>query len=109
VLSGLNGDEDGRLLNYRIVAQSAEEVQDVRNAPAISMGPYLISSGQTELLNTISIYSQRGESRDQLRLLYMNATAIRIWREMGKRLTTIGARHRPPSTALLTFGVPFSE
>lgn len=109
MLSGLTGDEAGRSLNYQIVAQSAEEVQDVQNAPTISMGLYLISSGQTELLTMISIYSQWGESRDQLRLLYMNATAIRIWREMGKRPTMIGAQHRPPSTALLTFGVPFSE
>jgi hypothetical protein len=31
----------GRLrtaLNYEIVAQSAEEVQDIQNAPAVSMG-----------------------------------------------------------------------
>jgi len=56
-------------LNYQIVAQSTEEVQDIQNAPAISMGPYLIESEQVKLLTTISIYTQQGESRDQVRLL----------------------------------------
>ena len=95
--------------NYEIVAQSAEEMQDTQNAPAVSMGPYLIESGQTRLLTTISIYSQRGENREQIRLLYMNAVALRVWKAMGKRPRLIGAQHRPPRNALLTFGVPFSE
>jgi hypothetical protein len=69
----------------------------------------LIESGQTRLLTTISIYSQRGENRDQIRLLYMNATALRIWKAMGRNPTMVGAQHRPPRTALLMYGVPFSE
>jgi len=96
-------------LNYQIVAQSAEEVQNTENAPAVSMGPYLLASGQTGLLRTISIYSLRGESREQIRLLYMNAPAIRVWRSMGKAPNVVGSQARPPHTALLTFGVPFSE
>ena len=96
-------------LNYEIVAQSAEEVHDLQNAPAVSMGPYLIASEQTQLLTTISIYSQRGVSREQIRLLYMNTAALLIWKAMGRRPNMIGARHRPPKTALLAFGVPFSE
>lgn len=109
LLSSLNGGDARSSLNYETVAQSAEEIQDDGNAPAVSMGPWLIDSGQTHLLTTISIYSQRGESREQIRLLYMNATALRIWRAMGKRPRVISAQHRPPSTALLTYGVPFSE
>lgn len=96
-------------LNYEIVAQSAEEVQDIQNAPAISMGQYLIESDQVKLLTTISIYAQHGESRDQVRLLYMNAAALLIWKAMGKQPKLIGFLHRPPKTALLAFGVPFSE
>ena len=96
-------------LNYQIVAQSTEEVQDIQNAPAISMGPYLIESDQVKLLTTISIYTQHGESRDQVRLLYMNATALLIWKAMGRQPTLLGFLHRPPKTALLAFGVPFSE
>jgi len=96
-------------LNYEIVAQSAEEVQNIQNAPAVSMGPYLIDSGQTQLLTTISIYAQRGETREQTRLLFMNAVALRIWTVMGKQPKLIGAQHRPDKTALLAFGVPFSE
>ena len=95
--------------NYQIVAQSAEEVQNIQNSPSVSMAPYLIESGQTRLLNTISIYSLRGESRDQVRLLYMNVTAIRVWKEMGRVPKIIGQQIRPPHTALLAFGVPFSE
>jgi DNA-binding protein H-NS len=96
-------------LNYQIVAQSAEDVQNIQNAPAVSIGPYLNESGQNRLLTAISIYSLRGESREQVRLLYMNATAIRVWKGMGKTPKIIGEQSRPPRTALLAFGVPFSE
>jgi hypothetical protein len=109
LLFSLDGECSRRSLNYEIVAQSAEEVQDTQNAPAVSMGPYLIESGQTQLLTTISIYSERGESREQVRLLYMNAVALRVWNAMGKKPSLIGAQYRPPRTSLLTFGVPFSE
>ena len=109
VLFDLEEEHSQRSLNYEIVAQSAEEVQDIQNAPAVSMGPYLIESGQTQLLTTISIYSLRGESREQVRLLYMNAVALRVWKAMGKRPNLVGAQHRPPKIALLAFGVPFSE
>lgn len=93
---------------YQIIAQSAEDVQSIENAPAVSMGPYLLKSGRTTLFTTISVYSVRGESRKQLRLLYMNAAAVQLWKEMGKMPNIIGARNRPPHAALLTFGVPFS-
>jgi len=96
-------------MNYTVIAQSANDVQDIQNAPSVSMGPYLIASGQTRLLTTLSIYSLRGNSREQVRLLYMNATALRLWKEMGKQPTMIDAQHRPPHAALLSFGVPFSE
>ena len=109
LLFSLDPERSRRSVNYEIVAQSADEVQDIHNAPAVSMGPFLIESGQTQLLTTISIYSQRGESREQIRLLYMNAAAVLIWKVMGKRPTLIGAQHRPPQTALLVFSVPFSE
>ena len=94
---------------YHVIAQGVEEVQNLENAPALSMQQYLQESGKTSLLRTISVYSLRGESREQLRLLYMNAPAIRVWRQMGKVPTVIGSQARPPHTALLTFGVPFSE
>ena len=93
---------------YHVIAQSAEEVQNVENAPALSMQPYLQQSGQTRLLRTISIYSLRGDSREQMRLLYMNAAAIRVWRQMGKAPNIIGSQTRPPQAAALTLGVPFS-
>src|ERR1700746_3260372 len=71
-------------LNYQIIAQSADDVQDIENAPAVSMVPYLLKSGQIRLLTKISVYSLRGESREQVRLLYMNAVAIQVWEEIGK-------------------------
>ena len=96
-------------LNYQVVAQSALDVQNIENSPAVSMGPYLLKSGQIRLLTAISIYSLRGESREQLRLLYMNATAIRVWEEMGNIPKIISTQVRPPRTAILAFGVPFSK
>jgi hypothetical protein len=109
LLSSLSAENSPPDLNYQIIAQSAEDMQNVENAPAVSMGPYLLKSGQTSLLTTISIYSLRGENRQQLRLLYMNAAAIQVWKEMGQAPNVICARHRPPHAALLMFGVPFSE
>ena len=52
--------------NYEIVAQSAEEVQDIQNAPAISMEQFLIESDQVKLPTTISIYTQHGESHARI-------------------------------------------
>jgi hypothetical protein len=109
LLARLMSKHSGPALSYQIVAQSAEEVQNTENAPAVSIGPYLLASGQTGLLRTISIYSLRGESREQVRLLYMNASAIRVWRSMGKTPYVIGSEARPPQAALLTYGVPFSQ
>ncbi|MGA9062982.1 MAG: hypothetical protein WB341_15140 [Terracidiphilus sp.] len=109
LLESLTAEPTPAGLNYQIVAQSAEDVQNLENAPAVSIGAYLLKSGQRSLLTTISIYSLRGESREQIRLLYMNPTALRIWQEMGKAPRIIGAQVRPPHAALLTLGVPFSE
>jgi hypothetical protein len=109
LLFSLQLDQARKPLNYEIIVQNADEVQDIENAPVISMGPYLIESQQARLLTTISIYTLRGESREQVRLLYMNAAALRIWRAMGKQPKIIGALHRPPKEASLSYGVPFSE
>jgi hypothetical protein len=107
--SRLNAEHPPKAMNYEVVAQNADEVRDLQNAPPVSMGRWLVESGQTQLLTTISVYTERGTSSDQLRLLYMNASALLVWKAMGRNPTLIGARHRPPSTALLMYGVPFSE
>jgi hypothetical protein len=109
LLFNLSEQDFEKPLNYGIVSQNAEAVQDIQNVPAISMEQHLIESGQAQLLTAISIYSQCGECQNQVRLLYMNYVAFRIWKAMGKRPNLIGAQHRPPKTALLTLGVPFSE
>ena len=80
-------------LNYEIVAEGSDEVQQVNNASSFSNG--LIESGQTELLTTINIYSERGANRDQVRLLYMNTAAFRIWKAMGRNRTMIGETASP--------------
>lgn len=94
---------------YHVLSQSAKEVQDLVNAPAVTVGPYLLETRQTQLLSSISIYSARGESREQLRLLYMNEPALSIWKEMSRPIRIIGHSKRPPAIAALEFGVPFSE
>lgn len=95
--------------NYTIVAQDVNEIQNTINAPSVSMGPYLLKCGLVGLLPTISIYSRRGYNRAHMRLLYMNATALEIWKAMGRRPRQIGEQHRPPHTAVLCYGMPFSE
>lgn len=94
---------------YQVIVQSAEDVQNIENAPAFSVEPYLNESGQASLLRTISIYSHRGDNCEQTRLLYMNAAAMRVWRQMGNAPKIIGTQARPPDAAILTLGVPFSE
>ncbi len=94
--------------SYHVIAQSIQDIRDIGNAPAVSMGPYLLETGQVRLLTTLSVYSLPGKCADRARLLYMNATALRIWKEMGKAPNVIGAQFRPAHMALLAFGVPFS-
>jgi hypothetical protein len=95
--------------NYTIVAQSRDEVVEAGGSPSVSMWPYLLASGQEMLLNSMSVYTDKGTSREQVRLLYMNAGALKLWREMGHVCIVIGTSHRPPRTATLSFGMPFSE
>lgn len=109
LLESLISDNIPAEVNYQVVAQCAEEIENIENAPAVSMRPYLIKSGQKSLLTTISIYSLPGESAEHMRFLYMNPEAIRVWEEMGKAPRIIGAQVRPPHAALLTLGIPFSE
>jgi hypothetical protein len=96
-------------MSYDVLSQTAAEVADLGNAPAVAIGPYLLKTEQTRLLRVISIYAKRGDSREQLRLLYMNAPALALWREMDKRANIIEQTKRPPTSATLVFGVPFSE
>lgn len=96
-------------LNYTVVTQNAEEVRDIESSPAISMSRFLTDHEQMKFVPTISIYAERGTDRTQVRLLYMNAVALRVWKEMGMRPTEVGMRHRPTRTSVLVFGMPFSE
>ena len=100
---------DRPALNYEVVSQDAASLLETGSAPAISMGTYLHDSGQLGLITTISIYSRRGHNRENARLLYMNDVAMRIWRQMGNIPRLIGSLHRPPQSAELAFGVPFSS
>ena len=95
--------------NYIILAQNRNEVLVPENSPSISMWSYLVRSGLTRELNKISVYAERGTSREQTRLLYMNAHALSVWRQMCMPVTVIGEAHRPPRSAVLSFGMPFSE
>jgi len=95
--------------HYTIVGQSRDEIMFPDNSPNISMWPYMISSAKTNRLNTVSVYADRGTSRDQARLLYMNSAALRLWREMGRPVTIVGEINRPPRTATLSFGMPFAD
>jgi hypothetical protein len=95
-------------MNYTVIVQSVEEMQNIQKAPSISMGEYLVFSGYP-LFTTLGIYSLRGSNRELVRLLYINATARSIWIAMGITPTVIGSMHRPPREVFLTPGVPFRE
>jgi hypothetical protein len=96
-------------MSYDVLFQTVAEVADLNNAPAIAIGPYLLKTKQSRLLQVISIYAKRGDSLERLRLLYMNAPALALWREMGKAANVVDRTKRPPPSATLAFGVAFSE
>ena len=96
-------------MNYTVVAQNRDEMLDPSNAPSLTVWPYLIDTSQEPLLRTLSIYTDKGTSREQARIFYFNTVALTLWRAMGHVPTVIGERYRPPTTAVLAYGVPFSE
>jgi hypothetical protein len=96
-------------LNYSVLAQSTEQLREIQNSPSVSMWPYLVNSAQTQLINTISIYTETGDTPEKARVLYMNATALKIWNLMERATEAVGEVHRPPKSAQLIFGMPFSE
>ena len=96
-------------LNYSILEQTTEEIGKTENSPSVSMWPYLLRCDQTGLVPRISIYMDAGKTRKRARVLYMNAVALGIWSAMGKAILVVGEVHRPPRSALLVFGMPFSE
>lgn len=95
--------------DYAVVAQDAIEVQDIESAPAVSMGAFLTANGVMSIFPTISVYTRDGYDRKHTRLLYMNAVALCVWKTMGRHPRQIGSQHRPPHSAVLAFGMPFSE
>jgi len=87
-------------LKCQVVEQNAEEVQDIQNGPAVSMGTSLLECGHTYLLTTISIYSRRGEKSGASPTALYERHCSLIWKAMGKLPKPIGALHRPPQTPL---------
>jgi hypothetical protein len=94
---------------YSILSQSLQDLVNPGNSPAISMWPYLLASAQTQRLNEISIYTEKGTTSDKVRFLYLNDFALHIWGEMDKSIQVMGRLHRPPRGAVLSFGMPFSD
>jgi hypothetical protein len=76
-------------MSYHVLSQTAAEVAELGNVAAVAIGQYVLKTEQTRLLRVISIYAQRGNSREEFRFLYMNAPALALWKEMGKD----GQRH----------------
>jgi hypothetical protein len=105
-MADLNSEPSSKPPNYTVVAQSLDELQ---NSASLSMAPFLMEQGRVELLTKISVYAERGNTREQMRLLYMNATALSVWKELGMKPREIGVQHRPSRESQPVFGVPFSE
>jgi hypothetical protein len=94
------------LMHYSIIAQSADEIHHFF---AVEMRSYLQTASQSQLVNHISVYIAKGRTRGQLCLLYMNPVALGVWTAMKKAGTVVGHVNRPPQSARLVFGAPFSE
>jgi hypothetical protein len=94
---------------YSILSQSRDELDLVENSPSVSMWPYLLASAQTQRLNEISVYTERGMTPEKMRFLYMNDFALLIWSKMGKDANVLGRLRRPPRGAAWSFGMPFAE
>jgi hypothetical protein len=98
----------GGLTYYSILSQSREELDVLDNSPSVSMWPYLLASSQTDRLNEISVYTERGLTPEKMRFLYLNDVALVIWTKMGKTANVIGRLRRPPRGAAWSFGMPFA-
>ena len=96
-------------MRYSILVQSSDDLRDQENSPSVSMWPYLLASAQTQRLNEISIYAEKGTTADKMRFLYLNDFALSVWAEMKKDTTVLGRLHRPPRGAVLSFGMPFAD
>lgn len=94
---------------YSILLQSREDIDDPSKSPAIMMWPYLLASAQTQRLNESSIYVEHGATAEKIRFLYFNDFALSIWQEMRKGGPVLGRLHRPPRSAVLSFGMPFAD
>jgi len=108
VLSRLDAIRPQPSLNYWVIAKWPRGA-GCSECSSHKYEPFYIWDRTDAALTRISIYSQRGESSEEIRLLYMNEIAYSTWKAMGKDPHVIGSQHRPPTTALLTFGVPFSD
>ena len=73
--------EAGEAGLYSVVRQGVEEVRDPENSPAVSMAAYLVETRQEDLFRELSVYVERGTSREEIRRMYMNAVALRIYGE----------------------------
>lgn len=98
-----------KTLRYSILVQSYDDLKEPQNSPSTSMWDFLLVSAQTQRLNEISIYTEKGLTADAMRFLYMNDLALTIWEEMEKPIKVMGRLHRPPRGSTLSFGMPFSE
>lgn len=96
-------------MRYSILVQSSDDLRDQENSPGVSMWPYLLASAQTQRLNEISIYSEKGTTPEKMRFLYLNDFALHVWAEMKKDTKVLGRLHRPPRGAVLAFGMPFAD
>jgi hypothetical protein len=43
-------------MSYHVLSQTAAEVADLGNAPALAIGPYLLKTEQTRLLHVIRFF-----------------------------------------------------
>jgi len=89
-------------VSYDVLSQTAAEVADLENAPAVAIGPYLLKTEQTRLLRVISIYQKRRFPRAAPFAVHecARSRALEGDGQGGKRHCMEAAPTRPPDSAL---------
>lgn len=95
------------LLNYTIMAQTAEEFSTFVGSPMRHLWHSVNGGLAATLLNHVSIYAAQSRASDHTHLLYLNLAALGVWTAMLRAGTIVGQVHRPPQTAKLVLGMPF--
>lgn len=98
LLFRLAAQQTQQTMNYTVIAQSADEVQEIENAPAVSIGPYLIAMPDYPLRYAVTpVFTRSTDTSEQS----SRRDSGRCDPAIDRRLDPLGQRHGPNVTALV--------